>query len=253
MPAGGLREDPSSGRVTALQRTILLYEACNRPIWLIAHRLGQAPGSLRRILGLAHTTPEIGVLSVLALALRPESSAQARMPPTARSAPRGERRGLLVLTAGPVRDSLSTGAIPPTHRRRSDPDECSGVLALFLLSDPIEGREDLNTMTRTELIAGVHPSNPKTPERKAAAREQHHKKSRPARSRTAPQQEQPRRRGQPRLRVHDETAPLERPTDAHSDEQTANTSVAEVLTYPSWTTASLHLGSPPYEAPGRIH
>jgi hypothetical protein len=36
------------------------------------------------------------------LALRPGFSARARMPPTARSAPRGERRGLLVLTAGPV-------------------------------------------------------------------------------------------------------------------------------------------------------
>jgi len=36
------------------------------------------------------------------LALRPECSAQARMPPTARPAPRGERRGVLVLTAGPV-------------------------------------------------------------------------------------------------------------------------------------------------------
>src|SRR5207302_10204724 len=36
------------------------------------------------------------------LALRPECSAQVRMPPTARPAPRGERRGLLVLTAGPV-------------------------------------------------------------------------------------------------------------------------------------------------------
>jgi hypothetical protein len=40
------------------------------------------------------------------LALRPEFSAQVRMPPTARSAPRGGRRGLLVLTAGPV------GALP---------------------------------------------------------------------------------------------------------------------------------------------
>jgi hypothetical protein len=37
------------------------------------------------------------------LALRPGFSAQARMPPTARLAPRGERSGLLVLTAGPVR------------------------------------------------------------------------------------------------------------------------------------------------------
>jgi hypothetical protein len=36
------------------------------------------------------------------LALRPGFSTQTRMPPTARSAPRGGRRGLLVLTAGPV-------------------------------------------------------------------------------------------------------------------------------------------------------
>ena len=36
------------------------------------------------------------------LALRPEFPPQARMPPTARSAPRGVRRGLLVLTAGLV-------------------------------------------------------------------------------------------------------------------------------------------------------
>jgi hypothetical protein len=37
-----------------------------------------------------------------ALALRPGSSAPTRMPSTARSAPRGGRRGLLVLTAGPM-------------------------------------------------------------------------------------------------------------------------------------------------------
>ena len=36
------------------------------------------------------------------LALRPGFSAQARMPPTARPAPQGGRRVLLVLTAGPV-------------------------------------------------------------------------------------------------------------------------------------------------------
>lgn len=36
------------------------------------------------------------------LALRPGFSAQARMPPTVRPAPRRERRGLLVLTAGQV-------------------------------------------------------------------------------------------------------------------------------------------------------
>ena len=41
--------------------------------------------------------------SRIRLALRPGFSAQARMPPTALLAPRGERRRLLVLTAGPVR------------------------------------------------------------------------------------------------------------------------------------------------------
>jgi hypothetical protein len=38
----------------------------------------------------------------VALALRPEFSIPARMPPTARSVPRGGRQGLLVLTAGLV-------------------------------------------------------------------------------------------------------------------------------------------------------
>src|ERR1700733_4012909 len=47
-------------------------------------------------------TVGIGVLSLVALALRPEFSTSARMPPTARSAPRGGRQGLLVLTAGLV-------------------------------------------------------------------------------------------------------------------------------------------------------
>jgi hypothetical protein len=36
------------------------------------------------------------------LAPRPERSAPTGMPPTARPAPRGERRGLLDLIAGPV-------------------------------------------------------------------------------------------------------------------------------------------------------
>jgi hypothetical protein len=48
------------------------------------------------------------------LALRPRFSPQARMPPTARPAPRGARRGLLVLTAGPARYSYGrypTGSV----------------------------------------------------------------------------------------------------------------------------------------------
>jgi hypothetical protein len=55
---------------------------------------------LRRIVGIFGRLVGIGVLSLVALALRPESSTPARMPPTARSAPRGGRQGLLDLTAG---------------------------------------------------------------------------------------------------------------------------------------------------------
>jgi hypothetical protein len=51
---------------------------------------------------MAPITAAIGVMSSVVLALRPELSTDARMPPTARSAPRGARRGLLFLTAGPV-------------------------------------------------------------------------------------------------------------------------------------------------------
>ena len=47
------------------------------------------------------------------LALRPELSARARMPPTVRPAPRGERPRLLVLTAGRCRTSM--GVTPPTR------------------------------------------------------------------------------------------------------------------------------------------
>ena len=64
------------------------------------------------------------------LALRPGFSPQARMPPTARCASRGERRGLLVLTAGPV--SCSAGVTPPARWPRPNPVERAGFLALFL-------------------------------------------------------------------------------------------------------------------------
>ena len=57
---------------------------------------------LPRIVGIFGRMVGIGVLSLVALALRPEFSTPARMPPTARSAPRGGRQGLLVLTAGLV-------------------------------------------------------------------------------------------------------------------------------------------------------
>jgi hypothetical protein len=61
------------------------------------------------------------------LALRPRFSPQARMPPTALPAPRGARRGLLVLTAGPA--PYLTGVTPPARWTRPSPIERAGVLA----------------------------------------------------------------------------------------------------------------------------
>jgi hypothetical protein len=58
------------------------------------------------------------------LALRPECSTQARMPPTAFLAPRGVRRGLLVLTAGLVPDSYRrypTGPVASSLSRTGSP------------------------------------------------------------------------------------------------------------------------------------
>ena len=52
--------------------------------------------------GLVHINARIRSSVVDELALRPEFSAQVRMPPTVRLAPRGVWRGLLVLTAGLV-------------------------------------------------------------------------------------------------------------------------------------------------------
>ena len=66
------------------------------------------------------------------------------MPPTARSAPRGVRRGALVLTAGPA----PTGVTPPARWSRPYLIDRAGVLALFFRADPTEGREGLKTMTR---------------------------------------------------------------------------------------------------------
>jgi hypothetical protein len=62
-----------------------------------------APGPNRSYFGIGLRIPRNGSSVGRWLALRPEFSARARMPPTALSAPRGGRRGLLVLTAGPVR------------------------------------------------------------------------------------------------------------------------------------------------------
>jgi hypothetical protein len=64
------------------------------------------------------------------LALRPEFSTQARMPPTAQfPAPRGGRLGLPVLTAGSVWGQPARH--PPVRRSGPDFVERSGVLALF--------------------------------------------------------------------------------------------------------------------------
>jgi hypothetical protein len=66
---------------------------------------GWVPDELPAIVtncGLPHTTARDRSSVNCALVLRPESSTQARMPPTVQSAPRGARRGLLVLIAGPV-------------------------------------------------------------------------------------------------------------------------------------------------------
>ena len=64
--------------------------------------------------------PAAGVVCVTSWPLRPGSSAQARMPPTARPAPRGARRGLLVLTAGPVTCFCGRYSTGPVTASRSD-------------------------------------------------------------------------------------------------------------------------------------
>jgi hypothetical protein len=64
------------------------------------------------------------------------------------TAPRGARRGLLVLTAGPVR--YFYGRYPADSWTRPNLIHRARVLALFLPRDPIEGRESLKTMPRTE-------------------------------------------------------------------------------------------------------
>jgi hypothetical protein len=67
---------------------------------------------LKRALRCAQTNARSRSRVVHELALRPESSIQARMPPTARSAPRGVWRGLLILTAG-----LGAVVLPALHHR----------------------------------------------------------------------------------------------------------------------------------------
>ena len=79
------------------------------------------------------------------LVLRPGFSPQVRVPPTARSAPRGGRRGLLVLTAGPVRCFYRR--YPIIRWLRPYLNERARVVVL-LPREPTERREGQRTMTR---------------------------------------------------------------------------------------------------------
>jgi hypothetical protein len=68
----------------------------------VSQTTGSAQGCSSKLSRLVHINARDRSRVEWELALRPGFSAQARMPPTARFAPRGERHGLLVLTAGPV-------------------------------------------------------------------------------------------------------------------------------------------------------
>ena len=89
---------------------------------LIGHRLGRSPWfiAVATNFGIgAHKHRNRSTVGKW-LALRPEFSAQARMPPTARPEPRGVRRGLLVLTAGPVPYSYGRCPTGPVVASQSD-------------------------------------------------------------------------------------------------------------------------------------
>ena len=76
------------------------------------------------------------------------------MPPTTHCASRGVRRGLLVLTAGPV--SASTGvALPARWSRPNLVRRAEGSASLPFRANPTEGREGLKTMApiRPDLAA----------------------------------------------------------------------------------------------------
>jgi hypothetical protein len=99
-------------------------------------------------LGLVYINARIRSSVVDELALRPEFSAQVRMPPTVLFAPRGVWRGLLVLTAGLVRyfdGRYPTGPVVASLRLNA-----RGFLPSSFRAEPIEGREGLRAMTRTE-------------------------------------------------------------------------------------------------------
>ena len=166
------------------------------------------------------------------LALRPGVSTQARMPPTARSAPRGGRRGLLVLTAGLVR--TSTGVTPPARWSRPYLIERAGVLAPFLPRGPNGGtgrpktddehgtehgsaqarRAQSRSWIAAPLAGGRCPTTSQL-----AARGSHPDQSRPAWSKRSPP------------RVPDEIVRLARRTDvAFSTNEGADMPRVEVLT-----------------------
>lgn len=122
LPAGGLRERieqqrPDNGPTL----TVLLLKACNRPIWLIEHRFGRAPSfmAVATNFGIgAHKRRNPSTVGKW-LALWPEFSAEARMPPTARRAPRGGRHGSLDSDCGAGAGFLSalshrSGGFVPT-------------------------------------------------------------------------------------------------------------------------------------------
>jgi hypothetical protein len=100
-----------------------------------------------RLLRSAHETTPNGSTVVSELALRPGFSPQARMPPTAHRASRGARRGLLVLTAGPLvlwaLPHRPGGLVPIRLNAR-------GFSPSSLRAVPTEGWEGVKTMTRTE-------------------------------------------------------------------------------------------------------
>jgi hypothetical protein len=74
------------------------------------------------------------------LALRPGFSVQVLMPPTALPAPRGERPGLLVLTAGPVPYFYGRHPTGPVTAPLSD-RPLGGSRPLPSRADPPEGRK----------------------------------------------------------------------------------------------------------------
>ena len=160
----------------------------------LAGSLPMPPGEARQtLLRSVHAIVVNGSTVVSELALRPGFSPQARMPPTARSASRGGRRGLLVLTAGPV--SCSTGVTPPARWPR--PNLRAGVLAFFLArgfkrgmgrggdddadATGLGGTSARRVGPRSRVAAGFRGDRcPATPERACTARYPH--QGRPGRS-----------------------------------------------------------------------